>query len=185
MGNLIRLMFALVATLPLTSLAAAAQATTVQARGGYFAPSDAGFKDVYGGGPQYGGQITRRVAGRWDGWIEARRQARSGELTFTHEPTSMSLLRILAGARYRFSDGRLVPYADAGLGLYRFSESNVIGDVSKGGLGALARVGALLKLGRRVHLSFDVGYSHCQMKPAESEVKLSGIEAGGGIALAF
>jgi hypothetical protein len=185
MGMPMQLACTVLATLVLPALAAAAQPVSVEVHGRYFGPSDSAFRDVYGSGPQYGAQLTRGVGARWDAWGEASRLARSGELTFTREPTKMSLLRIAAGARRRFGDGRLAPYAAAGLGVYRLSETNVLGSVTKAGFGVLARLGILVKIRGPVQLDAGVGYSHCQVKPAGLKVQLGGLEAGVGLAFRF
>jgi hypothetical protein len=160
-------------------------ASALAIRGGLFSPSDSGFRAVYGGTVWYGGALTRRVSRRVDTSLDVSRIAPKGRLTYTHEPTEMSLLRVVAGARYRFGEGPLTPYAGAGLGFFRFRESNVIGSVNKGGLGAQGKAGVLVRLGPRVNADLGLGYSSCQMTPAGAKIQLGGLEAGLGWAVAF
>ncbi len=185
MKKLICLSGVLLGSLALPRATPATEAYAITIHGRYYSFSDSGVKDVYVGSINYGGELTRRAAGRLDVSLEGSLLERRGELTFTRETTHMTLLRVAAGPRYRFGDARLVPYVSAGLGYFRFEESNVIGDVSKTGLGALAKAGVLVKVARRIHLDLGLAYSHCRMQPADLKINVGGLEAGAGLGLRF
>ena len=157
----------------------------VQVRGHFLEPRDPAFRDIYGGGPAFGIEVSARVTDRIDIWADGSRLGREGLLTFSREKTTMSVLPLTAGVRYRVRDARVVPYGAAGVGLFLFKESNPLGDAGQSGLGFTARTGALVWMHQRLTLDLRFGYSYCSMKPAALDINVGGLELGVGLAFGF
>ena len=158
---------------------------TLAVKGHYFYPSDKTFRDIYGGGPMYGGEIGIGVSRSLDIWIGGSYFSRTGELTYTKEGTKLSILPVDLGLRYRFTAGSVIVYGSAGVEYCQFKESNPIGRVNKGGAGLIVRLGSLFRISRGFYIDLAVGYSYCQMKPADYNIQIGGIQAGGGLVFEF
>lgn len=158
---------------------------TVAVRGGYFAPSEAAFKDVYGGGPAFGAEITARVWKGLSAWIEGGVFSKTGKLTYTGETTKVRITPFGLGLDYGLGRGRLRAYAGAGLIYYDFRETNVIGDVSSGGLGWKARAGATFRFWKRLFADVRLSFSHGDIEPSGIKVNIGGLELGLGLGYLF
>jgi hypothetical protein len=158
---------------------------TVAVRGGYFAPSEAAFKDVYGGGPAFGAEITARVWKGLSAWIEGGVFSKTGKLTYTGETTKVRITPFGLGLDYGLGRGRLRAYAGAGLSYYDFRETNVIGDVSSGGLGWKARAGAMFRFWKRLFADVRLSFSHGDIEPSGIKVNIGGLELGLGLGYLF
>ena len=150
-------------------------------RGIYFTPSDADFKSIYGGGWKVGGEIAFNLFKGLDLWLDGGYYAKTGGLTYSQEETKLTLIPIGAGLRYRFLTGTVEPYVGAGARYNLYRESNVIGDVSGGGVGFVGKAGLVLKLAKGFGVDVHIAYSSCKMKPADYEFDVGGIEFGAGI----
>jgi hypothetical protein len=175
-------MIALGLMLGMTALAASA---SIEIRGSYLSPSDSSIKSIYGGGPMFGAELAFRIGGGLDLWLGGDYFAKTGKLTFTQEDTKLTLIPVGAGLRYRFSAGRVEPYVGVGARYYLYKESNPIGDVSKGGIGFIGRVGANLMISPKVFADVFAGYSFGKMTPADFEVGVGGLELGAGLGFVF
>lgn len=158
---------------------------TVELRGSYFHPSEETFRDIYGGGIKYGGELSIGVWRELEMWFGGSYFSRTGELTFTKEETKIEIYPIGGGLKYRLSKGILSLYIGAGLNYYQYKESNPLGDVSKGGLGYGGKIGSYVKVTRGLLIDLYVDYSYCKMKPADFEINIGGIEAGIGLGYRF
>jgi len=157
----------------------------IEAKGQYFSPSEKSFKDIYGGGWMYGGEIGFRITRHLDFWVSGNNFSKKGKLTFTLEETKLSILSVGGGLSYRLTTGTISGYTAAGANYYEFKESNPIGDARKGGVGFEGRVGVLIKIVRGLLVDLNIGYSYCKMKPADFDIDIGGIEAGAGLAVDF
>jgi hypothetical protein len=158
---------------------------TVAVRGGYFAPSEAAFKDVYGGGFAFGAEITAQV---WKGlstWIEGGLFSKNGRMTYTGETTKVRITPFGLGLDYEIGHGRWRAYAGAGLSYYDFRETNVIGDVSSGGMGWKARAGAKFRFAKRLFADARLSFSRCDIEPSGIKVDIGGLELGLGLGYLF
>jgi opacity protein-like surface antigen len=157
----------------------------VEIKAHYLSPSEEAFKDIYGGGLVYGGEVSIGVWQGLDVWFGGNYFSKTGELTFTKEETKLEIYPLGAGLRYRISTGILDLYAGAGLNYYRYKESNPIGEVSEGGLGYVGKLGSFIKVMGGILLDLYVNYSYCKLKPADFEINIGGIEAGVGVGYQF
>ncbi len=173
------------AGLILATIVPGAAVVDITARGQYFRPTDGVFREIYGGGWKAGGEIGIRLFGRFDLWAGGDSFSRAGKLTFTGEETTLSLLPLSGGVRYRLTTGPVSLYAAAGVVACRFKESNPIGDAEKTGWGGVVRAGVFLRLFRGLCLHAAAGYSYIPMKPADFDIDVGGLEAGGGLAVEF
>src|SRR5512135_89373 len=104
----------------------AGRAITLEARAGYFFPSSADFKSIYGNGPTIGAEASvslGKILGFWAGLDYFNK---TGALTFTQEPTTLRVLPLFAGLRVQAASGGLRPYAAAAAGYFIFNETNVL-----------------------------------------------------------
>jgi hypothetical protein len=157
----------------------------VEVRAHYLHPSEKAFRDIYGGGTMYGGELSIGVWRGLEVWFGGCYFSKKGELTFTKEETKLEIYPIGGGLKYRLSTGIFDLYAGAGLNYYRYKESNPLGDVSKGGLGYIGKIGSYVKITRRFLIDLYVNYSYCKMKPADFEINIGGFEAGIGLGYSF
>lgn len=151
----------------------------------YLHPSEEKFRDIYGGGLVYGGEVS---IGIWRGlevWFGGSYFSKTGELTFTKEETKLKIYPLGGGLKYRLSKGIIVFYVGAGLNYYQFKESNPIGDANKGGLGYIGKIGSYVKVTGGFLIDLYINYSYCKMKPADYKINIGGIEPGVGIGFSF
>lgn len=160
-----------------------AQSTEIlfSAKASYFTPADQAFKDIYGGGLKFGGAMTFSLSDRLDIYFEGSYLQKKGELSYTREETDLTIVPIFAGLRYRLSKGRFQPFFGLGAGYFSFKETNVIGEVSKGGIGFQGKAGGLMFITKSLFFEISAAYSYCRMKPADFSINIGGFEAGLGI----
>ena len=60
------------------------------------------FRDIYGEGIMYGGEVNIRVWKALEVWFGASYFYKKGELTFTKEETKLKIVPIGAGIKYSF-----------------------------------------------------------------------------------
>jgi len=157
----------------------------VELRAHYLHPSEKAFRDIYGGGMMYGGEVSIGVWRSIEVWFGGSYFSKKGKLTFTKEETKLEIYPIGGGLKYKLSTGIFDLYAGAGLNYYQYKESNPLGDVSKGGLGYIGKIGSYVKVTGGFLIDLYVNYSHCKIKPADFKINIGGIEAGVGIGYSF
>jgi len=157
----------------------------VELKAHYLHPSEKAFRDIYGGGMMYGGELSIGVWRGLEVWFGGSYFSKTGELTFTKEETKLEIYPIGGGLKYRLSTGIFDLYAGAGLNYYQYKESNPLGDVSKGGVGYIGKIGSYVKVTGGFLIDFFVNYSYCKIKPADFKINIGGIEAGVGIGYKF
>jgi len=157
----------------------------LELRGNYFSPSENAFKDIYGGGMMYGAKFSIGIRKNLLLWLEGSHFSKKGELTFTKEETKLSMVPLGVGVGYRISSRSLSFYTGLGFNYYHYKESNPIGEVSKDGLGYVAKAGSYLKLTRGLLIDLFIDYSYCKIKPADFEINIGGFGLGTGIAYEF
>lgn len=165
--------------------ASAGTAVTLEARVGYFFPSSADFREIYNNGPAFGADVTFSLGKILGIWAGLDYFSKGGELTYTHEPTTLRILPLFAGLKLQAAPGSLRPYAAAAAGYFLFKESNVLGTASGQELGLLAQAGLLIKIKGRTSLDVSVRYTSCKhgvTGPEPLSVQLGGLQAGIGIA---
>jgi len=150
-------------------------------KGSYFHPSDTAFKDIYGGGVMYGVEAGAEIWKNLEIWVGGRYFSKKGELSLTREETKLKIIPIEGGLRYTLSLRSVNLYSGIGISYYLYKETNPIGNVDWGELGAVARVGSFVEMNQRWTIDFYVSYSYCKMRPADFKINIGGIEAGIGI----
>ena len=168
--------------------AARGAGVTATLKGGYFAPSDSVFKDVYSGGLTFGADVTVPIGGVFRAWAGAELFSKTGLLTISEEETKVRIIPLYLGLRCEFGQGALRPYLGAAAAYFLFHEENLLGSVSDGGLGFLTQAGVLVRLGGPVWIDVHVGYRGCTLKSDGDdpvEAKLDGFSAGLGLAFRF
>lgn len=157
----------------------------VELKAHYLNPSEQAFKDIYGGGMMYGGEVS---IGVWKGlevWFGGSYFSKEGELTFTKEKTTLEIYPLGGGLKCRLSEGVFSFYLGAGLNYYQCKESNPLGDISKGGLGYIGKTGSYVKITEGFLIDLYMNYTYCKIKPADFEINIGGLEAGVGIGYRF
>jgi opacity protein-like surface antigen len=160
------------------SLLLSAQKISLGINGNYFIPVDEDFKDIYGNGVCFGGELGLDV---WKGlsiWTSGEYHSNSGELTFTREETKLRIISLELGSRYSLEIGNslVVPFLGGGVGLSLFHESNPIGTVDKNGFSFSGHAGVLLKLTRWMALNVKGNYRYCQIESGDIEFNCGGFE---------
>lgn len=164
-------------------------ASAILARAGYFTASEQVYKDIYGGGVTYGGELRivlppggRRLAL----WAEGEYREASGELTFTKEPTKVKVLSGEGGLLFRLSGSRVSPYLGAGAGYYNYEErSDALGVAKQGKVGFVGVGGLAIAVTRRLAFDVRAKYSSCKMQPAAFNFDAGGLTGGVGIGIRF
>jgi len=186
-GEVIMKKFALVivVTIFFSGLTAAAD-FTVELKAHYFSPSEEAFRDIYGGGIMYGGEVSIGVWKEVEVWFGVSFFFKKGELAFTKEETEVKIVPFGAGVRYSHPvNEKINIYGGLGINYYSFKEENPLGEVSKGGLGPVMRAGGLVRVTKEFIVDVYVDYSYCKMKPADFNINVGGIEAGIGLGYRF
>ncbi|MDW7759899.1 MAG: outer membrane beta-barrel protein [Acidobacteriota bacterium] len=174
-----------VCLLLVVSAPAASDTFSIQARGAYFIPSEAVFKDIYDGGVVYGGEISLKISGGLSLWAGGSYFNKSGVLTFTEESTTLQLIPIFGGLQYKMNLSRISPYVGAGVGYVLYKEENPIGKVEDGGLGFIGKAGVQVMIAGPLFLDVQASYSVCRVIPGDIEADLGGLKAGLGLGLQF
>jgi len=154
-------------------------------KGGYFYPTESAFKDIYGGGGQFGAELILPIWNKLDIWLAGNFFQKKGELTFTKEETKLQIIPAGAGLRYRLTSGVADLYFGAGVNYYFFKETNPIGTASKGGVGYIGKLGVCFHVLKGVVFDLFFDYSYCRIKPADFTINIGGIAAGAGLGFAF
>jgi Outer membrane protein beta-barrel domain len=188
MKNAARAAAAMLAIAALTGAARGA-GVTAALKGGYFAPSDKVFRDVYTGGPVFGLDLAVPIGGVFELWAGADLFSKNGHLTLTEDPTKVRIVPLYLGLRCEFGKTKLRPYVGAAAAYFLFHETNLLGTVNDSGLGFLGQAGLMWRLGGAVWLDLHAGYRACTLKSGSGddaiEAKLGGFTAGLGLAFRF
>lgn len=163
----------------------AAYGTHVEIKMLSFQPTEDAFKNIYGGGLCYGGEVDINVYKGLTVWIGAEHFSKTGKTTFTNEETDIRITPFYGGLKYIFPGQRILPYLGAGVGYFQYKETNPIGTVKEGKIGFRAQAGLLLRMFGSWFVDFQLGYDMCKIKPQELEVEIGGLKAGLGLALSF
>jgi hypothetical protein len=175
--------------LALAATGARAAETALTLKGGYFAPSDAVFRDVYGGGPAFGLDLAVPLAGPLRAWAGVELFSKRGLTTESEEATKVTVTPLFAGLRLHFGRKGVRPYLGAAAAYFLFKENNPLGTVSESGLGALGQAGLIFLMGRSFGLDVHAGYRACTLTAGDAEdpleAKIGGLSAGLGLVIKF
>lgn len=157
----------------------------IEAKGNYFQPKDQSFKDIYGKGMSFGGEIGITLGKGISIWAGGHYFSKKGELTLTEEDTKIHIIPLYAGLRYRLEKASIRPYVGFALGYFRYKEANPIGTVKKGDIGYIGQIGVIFKVGGLLFFDIKGSYSYCKVKPVDIEANLGGLQVEIGLGLEF
>jgi hypothetical protein len=157
----------------------------IEAKASYFYPTDAAFREIYGQGLEYGGEISIKIIKSIEVWIGGSRYLRKGKLTLTREATEITISPLFVGLKFLSSGKSAKGYLALGIGKYSYKETNPLNEIDESAWGYLGRVGMILKLFGPLIADFFVGYTHCEVMPAEVKANLGGIHGGIGLGVEF
>jgi hypothetical protein len=155
------------------------EAGIVKIKGGasYFYPQSKNLRDIYGSaGICFGGDLEYSLFPEMGLWLGAGYYSKKGLLSYTEEETTLLLLPIHGGVKVRMP-GNISPYLGIGAVYYIYREENVIGEVSGGGLGAVAQCGCLFRITGPLFVDFQLAYFFCQVEPEDFKEHIGGIHA--------
>ena len=157
----------------------------IEAKGNYCQPTDQYFKDIYGSGITYGGEIGI-ILWKWIGvWAGGDYFNKKGKMTFTEEETKIQITPIYGGIRFQLPNSSISPYLGFGFGYFQYKETNPIGKVEKGDIGYIGQVGCIFKIKGALFFDINGSYSYCKVKPVDIEADLGGLKAGIGLGFEF
>ena len=148
--------------------------TIVFVRYGSFSPSEKIFKTVYGSGSVYSGELRLHVKSGFYLSLEGGYFKKTGKLTVTQDPTTMTVFPIDAMVIFHVLSGSILPYVGAGAAAYKYTEKNVIGKVNEWGYG-FAVCGGVTARWRSIGIDARVKYGSVKVKPLENDVNLGGL----------
>jgi len=166
-------------------LAATAQASYFEIKASFFIPSETAFKDIYGSGLSYGGEIGFTLIPGVALWAGGEYYAADGELTFSEEPTEIQIIPFWAGLKLSLPEAKIAPYVGLGVGYFLYKESNAIGTIDDGKIGLIGQAGVMFKVLTSMFVDIQGNYSICKVKPEDVEADLGGLRATVGIGFEF
>lgn len=147
------------------------------------------FEPVYGSAKMfYRGEIGYRAARQVEIVLGAEYFKAEGELTFTKEPSTLTITPLELGARALLGKSKLVPYLGAGLGLYMIKEENVIGTVDEKKTGFYGEGGVKFRVIPAVFVDARVKYVMVKLETGGDEpisADLGGLAFAAGIGFSF
>jgi len=162
-----------------------AQDGYVEVKSTCFNPSDPAFKDIYGSGFMYGGEVGIELWLGLDIWLEGMYFSKEGETSLTKEKTAISLLPVSGGLRADFDLGPVTLYLAGGLTHFLYSESSPIGDAEAGEWGWLIRGGTVVDFSSRLFLDVQVSCSSAAIRKEDIVADLGGFSFGAGLGFRF
>jgi len=151
----------------------------------YFMPSEQSFKDIYGSGLGYGGELNFGLWKSVSVWIIGNYYANDGSLPVTAEDTTLSLVALGGGPKIRLSQGRIGPYLGIGPVAYFFKEENPIGIADGTGFGFIGQLGFSFQVVGGLILDASLNYTYCQVQPQNVKANVGGLQLGLSIGYTF
>ncbi len=149
----------------------------------YFDPADDSVKNIYGSGMMYGGELDIGIGKDFHLWLEGSFFSKRGKLTFSEEETKLEIIPVGIGIKYMIVDWNL--YLGIGLNYNIYREDNPIGNIRKGKVGYIGRLGGWIKIAGGLIMDFFTDYSYCKTQPADYEVNIGGLRVGIGLGYRF
>jgi len=151
---------------------------------GYFSPSNSDFRDIYGGGINFGAEVTYPIKKCLAVWMSLGYFSKKGNLTYTAEETDLRIIPLSIGVKgFLRAGGKIDVYAGLGLDYNIYHEENVLGTVNDGGIGFLVKAGGYIKLSAKVVIDIFLVYSTCSLEPAAFKFNVGGFQGGLGFGL--
>lgn len=158
---------------------------TVELKMSHFNPSHDAFKNIYGSGMMYGGELNIGVWKNFHLWFEGGFFSKRGKLTFTEEETKLEIVPVGIGIKYVLADWKVNLYLGIGLNYHIYREDTPIGNIRKGKVGYIGKLGGLVKIAGGLIVDFFTDYSYCKTQPADYEVNIGGLKVGIGLGYRF
>lgn len=163
-----------------------AKISYLELRTNYFNPSNRDFKDIYGGGIQYGLELGFDIRESFTVWIGGSYFKKKGELTYTKEETILKILvPVEIGIRYKLSKRMIVPYIGGGFSFISFKETNPIGSAEELRFGYSVQFGILIRFVKRFSLDLRSNANSCKVNPADKKVNIGGTSISIGLTYNF
>ncbi len=147
--------------------------------------SDDDYKDVYSGsGMSYNVDLGVRLGKALEVFLHTDYFSKDGELTYSLEETTLTIIPIELGARYLIKADKkckLYPYIGGGVGYYMYKEENFIGTVDDKKFGFFAEGGVRYYLMSSFFI--DVKVKNVFLKV--DDIQLGGIAFMGAVGLSF
>jgi hypothetical protein len=157
----------------------------LEAGAAYVRPADSVFREVYGGGIAFGGEVGATLSKAFGLWAGMDYFKKDGQLTETKEETAITIIPLCAGVSLCLPGGRVSPYLRVGAGYFFYKETSVIGTVKKGKLGFVGRAGVILGIAGPLFLDIQASYESCKVKPEDVEADLGGLKGRLALGLKF
>lgn len=159
----------------------------IEARAHYFHPREQAFRDIYGSGPQFGGEFRVGLAGGLEIWLGGSYYAKKGLTTFTQEDIRIRIIPMGGGLYYGFPVGPFELYAGLGIQYFQYKETSIPerGHITEGKIGHVVRLGSMVDVGKPLLLDISLEYITCKMKPADYQLDIGGISLGIGLGWEF
>jgi len=158
----------------------------IEIKGNYFIPSEKDFKDIYGEGLMYGGEVSAGLAKNFALWFGGNYFSKKGELTQTQDKTKLETYYLGGGIKLRFPLGISHFYLGGGVNFHQYKESTPIGEVKKDGVGYVGKVGWFIEVVRGLIIDLYGNYTYCKIQPEDlPKINIGGLEAGIGLGFKF
>lgn len=164
---------------------AGGEGVSLEAHGAYFTPSDDTFRDIYGYGTSWGGELGFRISRRFSIWAGGDYFSKLGKLGLTEEDTKIRIAPLAAGAKLYLALDKLRPYVGAGVAYVQYKESNSIATIEKGALGLVGKAGLLAMFGPAIFADIQATWSTCSVQPGDVRANLGGFAFGAGLGFIF
>lgn len=144
---------------------------SLEAKAGYFQPESGLFKEIYGGGGIYGGDLGCRVWKNFHAWIGASSFTKEGHTKSQHSKTKIDLTPIVFGVKHLscFEVCNQTIGAYAGLGV-QYTHINIRNfspyvpqHIHQWKAGGIAKVGAIYSINANWFLDVFIDYSFLKM----------------------
>ncbi len=151
----------------------------------YFTPSESAFKDIYGSGLGFGGELNFGLWKSVSVWVIGNYYSSEGMLPVTNETTMLSLVALGGGPKFRLSQARVSPYLGIGPVVYFFKEENPIGLAEGNGIGFIGQFGCSVQVAGGLILDVSVNYTYCNVQPQDIKANVGGVQLGLSIGYSF
>jgi len=151
----------------------------------YFMPSEESFKNIYGSGLGFGGELNVGIWKSVLGWVIGNYYTADGSLPVTKEATQLSLLMLGGGPKIMFSKTKFRPYLGVGPVIYVYKEENPIGLAEGTGIGFIGQLGFSIQVVGGLVLDASMNYTYCEVQPQDIKANVGGVQLGLSIGYSF
>lgn len=159
----------------------------IEVRAHYFQPTEQSFRDIYGGGAQFAGELSVGVLDGLEIWLGGSYYSRKGKSTFTQEEIRLWIVPLGGGLKYWIMIGSFNLYAGLGIQNFQYKETNLLGlgDIKKRKIGYVGKLGSIMDLMEGLVLVTSIEYSTCKIEFADFKFDVGGVSFGVGLGFEF